>query len=175
MNRLFQFALAPAALSLLALSSCGGAQNKFEKEVETEARAVSLHRETTKGQYDIISTDELKKLIDAKKDIVIIDTMPYADSYAKEHIPGAQNFVFPIKPMDKWDESVLEGKTKKDFLDMLGPDKKKQIIIYCGFVKCTRSHNGAMFAKQFGYENVSRHPGGIFAWKGKGYATASAN
>ena len=33
-------------------------------------------------------------------------------------------------------------------------------------MKCTRSHNAAVFAKKLGYKNVYRFPGGIFAWKG---------
>ena len=44
-------------------------------------------------------------------------------------------------------------------------------MIYCGFVKCTRSHNGAMWAVKNGYTNVFRHPGGVFAWKGAKYPT----
>jgi rhodanese-related sulfurtransferase len=51
----------------------------------------------------------------------------------------------------------------------LGPDKDKTLVFYCGFVKCTRSHNGAAFAKKLGYKNVYRFPGGIFAWKGAGF------
>ncbi len=48
-------------------------------------------------------------------------------------------------------------------------DLDKPVVIYCGFVKCTRSHNGAMWAKKMGYKNVFRYPGGIFAWKGAGF------
>jgi len=47
------------------------------------------------------------------------------------------------------------------------------IIMYCGFVKCTRSHNGAMWAKKMGYKRVYRFSGGIYAWKGAKYATES--
>ncbi|MBM4137012.1 MAG: rhodanese-like domain-containing protein, partial [Nitrospira sp.] len=36
--------------------------------------------------------------------------------------------------------------------------------IYCGFTKCTRSHNGAMWAVKLGYKNVYRYPGGIKGW-----------
>jgi rhodanese-related sulfurtransferase len=38
-------------------------------------------------------------------------------------------------------------------------------------VKCTRSHNGAVWAKKLGYKNVYRFSGGIFAWKGAGFET----
>ena len=71
--------------------------------------------------------------------------------------------------MEAWDTAKTGGKTLKDFEALLGPDKKKLLVFYCGFVKCTRSHNGAVWAKKLGYENVVRFPGGIYAWKGAKY------
>jgi rhodanese-related sulfurtransferase len=104
--------------------------------------------------------------------MILIDTMPYEDSYKKEHVPGAKQFLFPIPDMKTWDTKETAGKSEQDFLQMLGPDKNKLIVIYCGFVKCTRSHNGATWAVKNGYTNVYRYPGGIFAWKGAKYPTA---
>jgi len=66
---------------------------------------------------------------------------------------------FPIPEMTK-----LDDKTKDALVKILGPDKIRLIVFYCGFVKCTRSHNGAMWAAKLGYKNVYRHPGGIKAW-----------
>ena len=129
------------------------------KELETEASAVKFANEVIRGGYKIVSTDELKKWIDEKKKMLIVDTMPYEDSYKKEHIPGAVQFEFPIPELTNLDE-----KTKEAFLKLLGPDKEIPIVIYCGFVKCTRSHNGAMWAVKLGYNNVYRYPGGIKAW-----------
>jgi rhodanese-related sulfurtransferase len=48
----------------------------------------------------------------------------------------------------------------------LGGDKEKMIVFYCSFVKCTRSHNGAAWAKKLGYTMSYRNPGRYFAWKG---------
>lgn len=151
----------------------GFGDNKFENEVEKEIGAVKLVREVQRGGYDVITTEELKSLVDSGKDIVIVDTMPYEDSYKKQHIPGAKQFLFPIPEMETWDTKETDGKTSEDFAGLLGQDKDRTIVIYCGFVKCTRSHNGAMWAKKLGYKNVMRHPGGIFAWKGAGYPTES--
>ncbi len=148
------------------------AANKFEKEVEKEKGAIKLAREIKRGMYDIVSTEELNTWIKAKKDIIIIDTMPYAGSFVKGHIPGAKQFLFPIPEMTDWDVTQTDGKTLEDFKKLLGPDKNKTVVIYCGFVKCTRSHNGAAWAKKLGYTNVFRQPGGIFAWKGAGYEVA---
>lgn len=143
--------------------------DKFEQEVVKETEAIKLTREVQRGGYDVISTAELKQLIDAKEDILIIDTMPYEASYKKAHIPGAKQFLFPIPDMTEWNADETDGKTKADFIAFLGQDKGRKIIFYCGFVKCTRSHNGALWAVKLGYNNVYRQPGGIFAWKGAGF------
>ena len=143
--------------------------NKFEKEVKIEKLAVKLVREVQHGRYDVITTDELKKWQDEGKNMVIVDTMPFEASYKKAHVPGAKQFLFPIPDMNSWDKKETAGKSKLDFENLLGSDKDKTVIIYCGFVKCTRSHNGAVWAKKLGYKNVYRYPGGIFAWKGADY------
>jgi rhodanese-related sulfurtransferase len=153
----------------LAVPAKGFFGDKFEKEVEKEAGAVKLVREVQRGGYNVVSTEELKKWIDGGKDMVIVDTMPYEDSYRKNHIPGAVQFLFPIPEMKQWDNKETGGKSEQDFIKLLGSDKDKTIVIYCGFVKCTRSHNGAAWAVKLGYKNVYRYPGGIFAWKGANY------
>ncbi|WP_035074634.1 rhodanese-like domain-containing protein [Maridesulfovibrio zosterae] len=157
---------------MFSLIGCLGS-DKFGQEVEKEKGAVKLVREVQRGEYDIITTAELKGLMDKKEDMVIIDTMPYEASYKKEHVPGAKQFLFPIPDMVEWDVKETDGKTKEQFIELLGPDKDKLIVIYCGFVKCTRSHNGAAWAKKLGYTNVKRYPGGIFAWKGANNPVAS--
>jgi rhodanese-related sulfurtransferase len=144
-------------------------KDKFEEELEKEKGAVKLAREIQRGGYDVMTTEEFKKMIDEKKDILVIDTMPYEDSYKKEHVPGAKQFLFPIPDMPTWDTKETGGKSIADYKALLGPDTGKTLVIYCGFVKCTRSHNGAAWAKKLGYKNVFRYPGGIFAWKGAKY------
>jgi len=143
--------------------------DKFEQEVEKEKGAIKLTREVLSGGYDVVSTEELKKMIDSNEDFLLIDTMPYEDSYKKNHIPGAEQFLFPIPEMADWDKALTDDKSLEDFLSLLGDDRERKIVFYCGFVKCTRSHNGALWAVKQGYTNVYRHPGGIFAWKGAGY------
>jgi len=91
--------------------------------------------------------------------MLIVDTMPYEDSYKKNHIPEALQLEFPIPELKS-----LDAKKKAEFLKLLGPDKNRMIVFYCGFTKCTRSHNGAMWAVKLGYKNVYRHPGGIKGW-----------
>lgn len=158
----------------IGLSTTACSKAKFEKEVDKETGAVKLVREVQRGGYGVITTTELKALIDSGKGVLVVDTMPFEASYKKQHVPGAKQFLFPIPEMKTWDSKETGSKTKEDYAALLGSDKSRTIVIYCGFVKCTRSHNGAMWAKKLGYQNVFRHPGGIYAWKGAGYPTKGA-
>ena len=171
----WMFKLAIIGLLVVSLSCPAMAfmDNKFEKEVEKEAGAVKLVREVQRGGYDLVTTEELKGWLDSGKNMVIVDTMPFEASYKKEHVPGALQFLFPIPDMNEWDTKETDGKTQEDFIQLLGPDKDKTIVIYCGFVKCTRSHNGAAWAGKLGYKNVYRYSGGVFAWKGAKYPVES--
>ena len=144
-------------------------ENKFEEEADLEEVAVDLVHQSQQGGYNVVSAEELMGWMQNGKEMVIVDTMPFAESYAKEHVPGAKQFLFPIPLMTEWNSAETDGKSMADFEALLGPDKGKTVVIYCGFVKCTRSHNGALWAKKAGYTDVYRFPGGIFAWKGKEY------
>ena len=163
-----------ALWSVLITLGCEGGINKFEREVETEAAAVKLSRERLAGAYDLITAAELKKKIDAGDEMLIVDTMPLEESYKNAHVPGAVSFLFDKEVMESWDEAKTGGKSQEDYRALLGEDLDRPIVVYCGFVKCARSHNGAAFAREIGYTNVKRFPGGIYAWKGEGFPTESA-
>ncbi len=98
---------------LMGLSTAALGADKYEKEVEKEKEAVKLVREVQRGGYDVITAEELKNLIDAGKDILIVDTMPYK-AYKKIHVPGAKQFLFPVPIMETWDTKETDGKTEKD-------------------------------------------------------------
>ncbi len=155
--------------ALSGLGACG--TNKFEKEVEAERSAVTLARQTLEGDYDLITAAELSDAITKGEPLLLIDAMPLEESFEKEHLPGARNFPFPKAPVQDWDATEAGGKTVEDYEALLGPDKERSIVVYCGFVACARSHNGAVWAKKLGYKNVWRFPGGIHAWKGAGHET----
>ena len=99
----------------------------------------------------------MKKSIDNKEDMILVDTIP-ADRFEKTKIKGAVNAGLPKEMKD------LKPEEKEAFLKTLGDNKDKKIVIYCGFVACERSHVGAVLAKEAGYKNVYRFPGGIAAW-----------
>jgi thiosulfate/3-mercaptopyruvate sulfurtransferase len=159
--------LIPAVLCC-ALLSCPALaiDAKFEAETIKETDAVKLSRDTQAGGYELLTAAELKKMIDEGQTMLLVDTMPYDASYRKEHLPGAKQFLFPVARMTSWDLKETDGKTQADFADLLGADKDKTLVFYCGFVKCTRSDNAAVWARKIGYTRVYRLPGGLFSWKG---------
>ncbi|PVU65677.1 sulfurtransferase [Plesiomonas shigelloides] len=163
--------LAAAALLTVAALTTGCSDNQFEQETAAEKQAVTLAREAQQGGYQLITVEELKNRLDGQQDMLIIDTMPYDSSFKKGHIPGAKNFVFAKQATDgkSWAALTEDNQSEQAFLELLGPDKSRTIVMYCGFVACGRSHNAAIWAVNQGYENVYRLPGGIFAWRGAGY------
>lgn len=165
--------LACALLTLPFSANAGLFGGKFKAEVETEKVAIKLHNETLAGNYQLIDTNGLKTLIEQDTDVTIVDAMPFKASYKKEHIPSAKQFEFPVPNMPEWDSALTDKQSVEDFTQLLGENKNKTLVFYCGFVKCGRSHNAASWAVKLGYTNVYRYPGGIFAWKGAGFKTSS--
>lgn len=157
-----------ALLPAFALSGCG--TNQFQQELRTEEAAIKLARETAEGDYRLISTPELAKLLNSGGAFVLVDAMPAVGSFRKGHLPGAVNFEFPKEPAKTWDDDAMGGRRKSDFEALLGEDKDRTIVTYCGFVMCARSHNAAKFARDLGYTEVYRHPGGLHAWRGAGHS-----
>ena len=157
--------------SLSLVSACDNPQKVgvSRANVQTEFLAMKACAEKERGGYKLISLGDLKAKLDGQEDILVVDTMPYEASYKKEHIPTAVQFEFPIAEMKTMDHEM-----EKQYRDLLGSDKDKVIVLYCGFVKCGRSHNGAMWAVKLGYANVYRCLGGIYGWKEAGYPVEAA-
>jgi rhodanese-related sulfurtransferase len=158
-------------VAILALvSGCANSKSDPKKvgvseaNVQAEFLAMKAAGEKERGGYKLMSLKELKAKLDAKEDMLVVDTMPYEASYKKQHIPTAVQFEFPIPEM-----TTIDPAMEKQYADLLGPDKDKMIVVYCGFVKCGRSHNGAMWAVKLGYTNVYRCLGGIRGWQEAGY------
>jgi thiosulfate/3-mercaptopyruvate sulfurtransferase len=163
------FLVVVVCFTILAASAGTGLALWGSSEVETEKISVTFASEVARGGYQIVTTERLKKMMDDKKDMLIVDTMPFEASYKKNHIPGAVPFEFPIPEMTSMDDAM-----KANFEKLLGPNKERTLVFYCGFTKCTRSHNGAMWAMKLGYKNVIRHPGGIKAWVEAKYPVEAA-
>ena len=131
------------SVSLVGCSSGDGLNRsaKDGKENEVEKAAIKLVKATKTGDYNLISADELKKSIDNKEDIILVDTIP-ADQFEKTKIKDAVHAGLP-KEM-----KGLKPEEKEAFLKTLGDNKDKKIVIYCGFVACERSNVGAVLAKK---------------------------
>ena len=162
------FVVLAALAALCFLTGCGSAGNGSD-ELQNEGIAITFHKEVTRGGYKVLSVAELKKWLDEKKEMLIIDTTPKDVSYDKNHIPGAVQIQFPIPEMTE-----MSDEQKAAFEKVLGPDKDRLLVFYCGFTKCTRSHNAAMWATKLGYTNVYRCPGGIVTWKQAGFPVESS-
>ena len=153
-----------AALALI--SGCADTKKVgvTQANVQAEFLAMKACAEKDRGGYKLISLKDLKAKLDAGEGVLVVDTMPYEASYKKQHIPTAVQFEFPIPEME-----TMDSEMEKQYLALLGPDKNRMIVVYCGFVKCGRSHNGAMWAVKLGYTNVYRCLGGIRGWQEAGY------
>jgi rhodanese-related sulfurtransferase len=103
-----------------------------------------------KGNYASVSADYMKKQIDSKADMVIVDSRPKRMKYDKGHMPGAISI--PDSQFDK-----LKGKLPRE--------KGKLLVFYCGGFKCKLSHKSAAKAIALGYTNVKVFSAGYPAWK----------
>jgi rhodanese-related sulfurtransferase len=156
-------------LSLLMFLVACSSTSVVSDEIEIETIALKVNQEVQKGDYQVVSTQQLKSWLDEKKPMLIVDTMPYEASYKKNHIPGSVQFEFPVEEINE-----LDSETQAQFEKLLGEDKDLPLVFYCGFTKCGRSHNGAMWARKLGYTQIYRHPGGIKAWLEAKYPVESA-
>ena len=81
--------------SLLSNPAFALFDDKFEAEVGKEADAVKLARDTQSGGYELLTVAELKKMIDAKQAMVIVDTMPMKTATRRSTFPAPNNSSFP--------------------------------------------------------------------------------
>ncbi|WP_262967346.1 rhodanese-like domain-containing protein [Methylobacter psychrophilus] len=160
-------------LIVLCLFATNGALagNSLLKETDIEAVALKVATETVQGGYKLLSVAELKQMIDGKENFVLIDAHP-TEEYNLAYIDGARHFGFQSNHSGNWEKDIAmpDSFTQEDYRVLLGADKNKKIVTYCGLTKCGRSHNAASWAKKLGYTNVYRAPGGISAWIDSGYS-----
>ncbi|WP_354008649.1 rhodanese-like domain-containing protein [Endozoicomonas lisbonensis] len=159
-----------AALLLLAgLSGCERS-DRYKLEAALESASVTLARQAELSGYGLITSQELAALLKRDPAVVLVDTRRTSD-YNKGHIRSAKNFTFPkgVLMENVWDDSLMMGRTKQEFLQLLGADRNRLLVFSCGRTRCERGHNGALWAVRLGYRRVLRHPGGVEAWLGEGF------
>jgi rhodanese-related sulfurtransferase len=102
------------------------------------------------GNYPSVSENWVKKQIDNKADLVLIDSRPKRKKYDKGHVPTAI--------------SIPDSQFAK-LKDQLPQDKAKLLVFYCEGFKCPLSHKSAKKAIGLGYTNVKVFSAGYPAWK----------
>jgi rhodanese-related sulfurtransferase len=107
--------------------------------------------------FPIISTDELKRRLDAKEDLVLADALSPIE-HAEESILGSVNVPY---------SALRDGRVK------LPQDKAKLIVFYCKGPKCTKSVKAAGLAARMGYTQVAVYSEGLPEWMKRGYPAAS--
>ena len=124
-------------LVLAAIASVGFFSPAFGQEIER------------------IKADDLKKMIENKSDIVVVDAQPKG-AYDLGHIPGAVNFPWATKIKTP---SILP--------------RNKLLVLYCA---CSEEEDSLDMAgqliKKFGYKQVKVLEGGWVRWLELGYPIA---
>lgn len=105
-----------------------------------------------------VSMAHLKKLIDEKAPMTLIDARPRRVA-EKGMIPGALNI--PDTEFDK-------------HLDKLPADKAATLVYYCGGLECPLSEKSAEKARKLGYTQVVTYPEGHPEWEASHAAPAVA-
>jgi 3-mercaptopyruvate sulfurtransferase SseA len=104
-------------------------------------------------EVQLIKPEELKKLIDSKADILVVDNQPKG-AYDMEHIPGAVNFPWAMQ---------IKGPVNLP--------RDKVLIFYCA---CSHEEDATDMAeklmKEFGYRNIKVLEGGWLRWVELGYS-----
>jgi rhodanese-related sulfurtransferase len=132
------------AFAVLYFSSVANAVDKTLEQIVQEAKAA----------INEVSAAEVKKMIDNKEDIILLDVRD-KEEYEPEHIPGAINI----------SRGTLELKS-----NLIIPDKTKKIVVYCGIDR--RSPLATKTLNDFGYKKAINMVGGLKAWKEAGYPLA---
>lgn len=112
--------------------------------------------------HKTISTEELKKKLDAgEANFVLVDVLS-KEKYAARHVPGAKNI--PETPdFAKTLEAVLQV------------PKDTQIAVYCTSNTCQASVRTADALEKAGYTNVLHYKDGIAGWQEAGLPLESSD
>jgi len=154
-------ALLPKDKSQLVIFYCDGPQCvlshnsafKAEKLGYTQVRvyAEGFPGWVNGGNLHAVSVAHVKKLIDEKAPITLVDARPKERKYDKGHIPGAISL-----PDSQFDQ--LAG-------ERLPADKAAPLFFYCDGLACKLSNDSAEKAIKLGYTSVKVVPEGYPGWE----------
>lgn len=115
------------------------------------------------GNLQAVSPAHIKKLIDEKVPMTLVDARPKERKYDLGHIPGAV--------------SLPDSQFERLAAQVLPADKGSALYFYCEGVTCVLSNNSAHKALKLGYTNVKVVPEGYPGWEkayGPGPTAATA-
>lgn len=135
---------------IIALSFVACATQNYGSSVKTSDQLVK----EAKASIREVSVDDVKKMIDNKEKIIILDVRD-KEEFETGYIPGAINL----------SRGMLEFK-----ISTMIPDKNARIIVYCGID--LRGPLATRTLNEFGYKNAVNINGGLKAWKAAGYPIA---
>ena len=135
---------------IIALSFVACATQNLGGAVKTSDQLVK----EAKASIREVSVDDVKKMIDNKEKIIILDVRD-KEEFETGYIPGAINL----------SRGMLEFK-----ISIMIPDKNARIIVYCGID--LRGPLATRTLNEFGYKNAVNINGGLKAWKAAGYPIA---
>jgi rhodanese-related sulfurtransferase len=101
------------------------------------------------GGMQTITTDQLRRELDAATHPIVVDVLPPKD-FRASHLPSAINV--PIGPY--FDQQIQRAV----------PDKNQRVVVYCRNNECAASEQAADAMERAGYTNVMRYQGGIDEW-----------
>lgn len=186
--------LTALAISLLALSGCGDKKKEeHSKAYQVEEVIAQIQKgqkpkapqtliddaqvmldRANNGGYNLITSTELKKMIDEKTPLALLNVSPKGE-YLLGLIPMAKNF--EIDTSSKSANGSLEWNSKigtqEKFAKKMGGDREKIVVIYDGgngeLYSGGRADTACLWAKKLGFKKVYKLVGGLKAWKEHNY------
>jgi len=119
---------------------------------------LSFSHNAIASPYKEITADELLKLKQENKNLVVIDSRS-GDWFDGVVIDGATQ--------------LATSDTNPENLAKLAPDKAQPIVFYCTNEQCPASAKAAHKASEIGYINIYKYKAGIEDWKKLGFPTTS--
>ena len=115
---------------------------------------VTIAEENVKAAFKVVSSEELKALIDQKSPGLVVVDARSGEEYQEVHIKDAVSI--PLSKLEK-DATLLPA------------SKDAMLVFYCNGVKCGKSGKSAKIAIDNGYRDVSVYADGMPVWEEKGY------
>jgi len=101
-----------------------------------------------------LTTEQLKSMIDDKKDLALVNTLS-EDNFDQTRIPGSVNI-----PQE---HDSFVGRVEKE-----AGGKDKTIVVYCASTDCGSSEKAAKKLEEAGFEDVYDYEAGAKGWQEAG-------